>query len=291
MSRSRVLAAAIVSAFAIIWPDFAGADSLESAKEDCDAEFDGDLRDTDPTSCDDYVDAAKQAGNNAALFNAYSIRSLLWQARGDLEPAMRDADLAIAADPGEDYGHAWRAVLIGIGGDYQTALAQLAELERKAPQKDFYGDMALFEYVAGDSTKSVALFRAAAAHASAVDESDERAVEYGFQAALIEYEMKGGDLAPLKAFDVPTEGNGMVQFLHDFYVENKPDSNALVFLRMAEKKKKDAACGVYFAIGHRNAVAGNAAAAKPALETATERCFIGSFEHHAAKKWLKTLGG
>lgn len=290
-SHSHLLAAAVISTFAFLAPHLASADSLESAREECDAEFDGDLRDTNPGSCDDYVEAAKEAGNNAELFTAYSIRSLLWQAKGDLKLAMRDADLAIAADPQEDYGHSWRAVLTGFGGDYQTALSQLAALERKAPQKDFYGDMALFEYVAGDRAKAVTLFRAAAAHASDVGDDQELIVEDRFWAALIEYEMKGGDLSPLIAFELPSEGSGMVHFQHDFYVGKKPDSNALVFLRMAEAKNKDAACGVYFAIGHRNAVAGNAAAAKPALETATTRCSIDSFELHAAKKWLKSLGG
>jgi hypothetical protein len=289
MSHPRVLAAAI--ALAIVLPNLADAASLDSAQEECDAEFDGDLRDADPGSCDDYVDAAEEAGDKVELFTAYSIRSVLWQAKGDLKLALRDADLAIAANPQEDYGHSWRAVLIGFGGDYQTAREQLAALDRKAPQKDFYRDMALFEYVAGDLKKAATLFRASAVHASEVGDDPELVVEDRFWAALIEYEAKGGDLSPLVAFDVPSQGSGMVHFQHDFYVDQKPDSNALVFLRMAEAKNKEAACGVYFAIGHRNAVAGDAAAAKPALETAVTRCSIDSFELHAAKKWLKSLGG
>ena len=291
MSHSSLLAAAIAVAFAVVVPGPANSASLESAQEDCDAEFDGDLRDADPASCDDYIDAAKEAGDKGQLFVAYSIRSVLWQAKGDLKLALRDADLAIEANPQEDYGQAWRAVLIGFGGDYQAAREQLAALERQAPQKDFYRDMAMFEYVAGNREKAVELFRAASAHASEVGDDPELVLEDRFWAALIEYEMKGGDLSPLIAFDVPSSGNGMVRFQHEFYVDKKPDSNALVFLRLAEAKDKDAACGVYFAIGHRNAVADNAAAAKPALETAVTRCSIDSFEHHAAKKWLKSLGG
>jgi hypothetical protein len=143
ISHPRVFVAAMVSAVVAFWPGCAGATSLESAAEDCHAGFDGDLRDTDPASCDGYVSAAKQSGDKRELFTAYSIRSLLWQVKGDLKTAMRDADLAIEAEPAEDYGHAWRAVLIGFGGDYRAALAQLAALERNVPQKDFYEDMAM----------------------------------------------------------------------------------------------------------------------------------------------------
>lgn len=288
MSCSRALAAAFVAILA--FAANACAASLESEAKDCGAEFDGDLRDADPGACDDYVEAAKKAGDQDALFNAYSIRSLLWQVKGDLKLALRDADLAIAANPQEDYGHAWRAVLIGFGGDYQAAREQLTALEGKAPQKAFYRDMAMLEYVAGDLAKAAFYFRAAADYSSEVGDDPELVVENGFWAALIEYEIKGGDLSPLVAFDPPSKGSGMVRFQHEFYVDKKPDSNALVFLRMAEAKDKEAACGVYFAIGHRNAVSGNAAAAKPALETATTRCSIDSFEYHAAKKWLKQLG-
>ena len=274
----------------LIAPDMARAASLESAMNDCLAEFDDDLSDADPAACDGYVDAAKQAQDGAELWSAYSFRSLLWQSKGKLDLALRDADLAIELDPDTDYGHAWRATLIGYGGNYQAALLELDALERKAPQRDFYHDMAMFEYLVGSSTNAIELFRAAAAHAAKVDETQDRAIEFGFQAALIEYEMKSGDLAPLKAFDVPGEGSGMVRFLHEFYVDNKPDAYALAFLKLAKEEGKNVTCGVYFAIGHRYALGGDAAAAKPALETAADRCLVDSFEHHAAKAWLKRLG-
>lgn len=269
--------------------DVARAESLQSAMDSCLAEFDDDLSDADPAACDGYVDAAKQAQDGAELWSAYSFRSLLWQSKGKLDLALRDADLAIELDPDTDFGRAWRATLIGYGGDYQGALAQLMALEQGARQKDFYHDMALFEYLVGNPAKAVEWYRAAAEHAAQVDQTQERAIEFRFQAALIEYEMKGGDLAPLKAFDVPTEGSGMVRFLHEFYVENKPDANALAFLRLAKEKGKDVTCAVYFAIGHRNAIAGNVTAAKPALETSADHCLVDSFEYHAAKVWLQRL--
>lgn len=290
MTRGSRLSCAFGAAvFLLVAPDVARAGPLESAMDACLAEFDDDLSNADPASCDQYVDAAKQAQDGAELWSAYSFRSLLWQAKGRLDLALRDADLAIALDPDTDFGHAWRATLIGYGGDYRGALAQLTALEDKAPQKDFYHDMAMFEYLVGNPARAVELFRAAAAHAAQVDETRDRAIGLGFQAALVEYEMTGGDRAPIRAFEVPEEGNGMVRFLHDFYAGNKPDATALAFFKLAKDQGKDVTCGVYFAIGHRNAIAGNEAAARPALETAAARCLVDSFEHHAAKAWLKRL--
>jgi hypothetical protein len=100
----------------LVAPAIARAASLESAMNDCLDEFDDNMSDADPAACDGYVDAAKQAQDGAELWSAYSFRSLLWQAKGDLEAALRDADLAIELDPDADYGHAWRATLIGWRG-------------------------------------------------------------------------------------------------------------------------------------------------------------------------------
>lgn len=234
---------------------------------------------------------AKQTGNKVEIFRAYSYRSVLWDARGDLNAAMADADLAIEAWPEQKYGHYWRLVLTGQSGDYSTALTQIRHLEYEETHPEFHSDVAMLEYVAGDRARSARFFRSAAQYASDVDHDQSMAAYYRFNAAVIDSELSGGDLAPIRAVPVQKDTNALVSFLQEYRVTDMPDSTVRIFIEMADAKKRDAACSSYFAIGHKNALAGNMAAAKPAFESAVGRCRTGSFELYAAKKWLKTLGG
>ena len=60
--------------------------------------------------------------------------------------------------------------------------------------------------------------------------------------------------------------------------------------KMTGSAAKENACNGYFSVGHRNAIAGNAAEARQAFQVAAERCNVVDFEYHAAKAWLKQLG-
>jgi hypothetical protein len=244
-----------------------------------------------PAQCDAYVEAAKQSGDKTDLFEAYAVRSVLWQMNGDLNAALHDADLAIEAQPKLKYGYYWRAVLLGESGEYADALRKIRKMEYEETHSEFHADIAMLEYVTGDRVRSAAFFRSAARHASEADHNEDSASYYQFNAALIESELKAGDLAPIGR----SGAEGSVTVLSRLWQYRmgrmtEADLRALI-PEMTGPRTRNSACISYFAIGHKNALAGNAAAAKAAFEEAASKCTVDTFELHAAKKWLKTLGG
>ena len=60
--------------------------------------------------------------------------------------------------------------------------------------------------------------------------------------------------------------------------------------KMTGPVARENVCDGYFSVGHRNALAGDAATAKQAFQNAVDRCSVVTFEYHAAKAWLKQLG-
>jgi hypothetical protein len=244
-----------------------------------------------PSQCDAYVEATKQSGDKTDLFEAYSIRSVLWQMKGDLKAALHDADLAIDTRPDLKYGHYWRAVLVGESGEYATALRTIRKLEYDETHRAFHADIAMLEYVAGDRARSAAFFRSAARYASEVDRNEDSAAYYRFNASIIESELKDGDLTSIEQSGADRSVTVLSRlWLYRVGRMTEADLRALI-PEMTGPKTRNSACISYFAIGHKNAVAGNAASATPAFEAAANRCTVDTFELHAAKKWLKTLGG
>ena len=244
-----------------------------------------------PEQCDAYVEAAKQSGDNANLFEAYSIRSVLWQTKGDLKAALHDADLAIEAQPDLKYGHYWRAVLVGESGEYAAALRTIRKLEYEETHSEFHADIAMLEYVTGDRARSAAFFRSAARYASEIDRNEDSAAYYRFNAAIIESELKGGDQTSIEQSGADRSVT-VLSRLWQYRVGQMTEADLRALIpEMTGPRTRNSACISYFAIGHKNAVAGNATTAKPAFEAAANRCTVDTFELHAARKWLKSLGG
>jgi tetratricopeptide (TPR) repeat protein len=283
----RTAAGAI--ALALVLAGCAGSPpSPKSAKQAC-REANEDY--PNPAQCDAYVEAAKQSGDRTDLFEAYSIRSVLWQMKGDLNLALHDADLAIEAQPELKYGHYWRAVLLGESGEYADALRMIRKMEYEETHSEFHADVAMLEYVTGDRVRSAAFFRSAARYASEVDRNEDSASYYRFNAAIIESELKAGDPTSIER----SGADGSVTVLSRLWQYRigqltEADLRALI-PEMTGPRTRNSACISYFAIGHKNALAGNVAVAKPAFEDAASKCTVDTFELHAARKWLKSLGG
>jgi tetratricopeptide (TPR) repeat protein len=239
----------------------------------------------DPAPCDRFVAQAQQHGNKVEVFRAYSYRSLLWAERGDMKAAMADAELANEAVPELKYGQYWRLVLIGQSGDYATALNQIRHLEYQETHTEFHADIAMLEYVAGDRARSAAFFRQAALYASDIDHDQDMAAYYRFNAAIVDSELKNNDLAPLRALRV--NPNTLAGVLKAYRVGDISDAELIA---KTDDPRSRNACSAYFSIGHMSVLNGNEASAKSAFESAIARCSTTTFEHHAAKKWLKQLG-
>lgn len=262
-------------------------DSLASAKQACDRALDR-LKDN---GCDAYVATALQSENDDEIVEAYSSRALLREFRGNLPGALADTDQALAIFPGDSFSLRRRAALLGETGEYAQAL----ELFEKIPSSDspngFEENIAMLEYVFGDRAKSVQLFQTAAVDYAQNDHDENMAAIHRFTAAIIESELKSGDLAPISAQDVSARIHTMLPLLKQHRLGEMTDAELIARVdKMSGPAARYNACDGYFSVGHRNAVAGNVAQAKQAFQTAVERCHVVSFEHHAAKAWLKQLG-
>jgi tetratricopeptide (TPR) repeat protein len=238
-----------------------------------------------------YVAAALQSQSENEIFGAYSRRALLREFRGDLPAALADTDQALAIFPNDPFSLRRRAALLGESGEYAQALKLFAKVPSLESPNGFEENIAMLEYVAGDRAKSVSLFQAAAVDYVENDHDENMAAIHRFTAATIESELKHGDLAPIAAQDVSARTNTMLPLLKRHRLGEMTDAELIDRVdKMTGPAARDNACDGYFSVGHRNAVARNAAEARQAFQVAVERCRVVNFEHHAAKAWLKQLG-
>ena len=244
----------------------------------------------DVRGCDRYVAEAVQSSNADTIADAYTLRALLREFMGDLPGALADADQAIAADPGWTNGHRRRAALLGESGEYEQALKLFADFAPMNPTHSFDENQAMLEYVAGDRAKAVPLFRSAAVDYAENDHDETTAAILRFNAAVIESELRKGDLAPIEAQDVSSLTDTMLPLLKQHRMGEVSDAELEALIaRMTGPTARENRCDGYFSIGHRNALAGDAAAAKAAFTKAVDGCSAVTFEYHAAKAWLKAL--
>ncbi len=262
---------------------------LDSAKKSCDRAVDHLVR---VDGCDAYIAAALQSGDKREIFFAYTYRALLREFREDLPGALADTDQAIAALPFEPFGHRRRATLLGESGEYQQALALFAAQNAVFPSVDFDESIAMLEYVAGDRVRAVQLFQSAAIDYAEDDHDETTAAIHRFNAAIVESELRGGDPAPIEAQDVSAWTNTMLPLLKQHRLGQVSDAELLDRVAgMTGGVARENKCDAYFSVGHRNALAGDMAAARKGFQDAVAGCNVVTFEHHAAKAWLKQLGG
>lgn len=179
------------------------------------------------------------------------------------------------------------AKLIGESGDYDGALKKFAALPKPAPEDDMDTTLAMLEYVVGDPVKSIALFRSAATFQARYDVK--MAGYLNYNAAIIESELQGGDIAPLKAMGADKATGSLLYSLGRYRMGLMTEA-AFEALIPDMKATRSNACTSYFAIGHHNALRANEAAAKAAFQKAADDCPVDRFELHAARKWLRKLG-
>lgn len=286
--KMRMIAAA--TCLAVFAASCAAVSSqLDQAKTSCDRAVDQLTR---VDGCDAYVAAALQSGDKNEIFNAYTYRALLREFREDLPGALADADQAIAALPFEPFGHRRRATLLGESGEYKQALELFAAQNAVFPSVDFDESIAMLEYVAGDRARAVQLFQSAAVDYAEGDHDETTAAIHRFTAAIIESELRGGDPAPIETQNVSAWPNTMLPLLKRHRLGELSDAELLDRVAgMTGGAARENKCDAQFSVGHRNALAGDGAAARKAFQDAVAGCNVVTFEYHAAKAWLRRLGG
>ncbi len=262
--------------------------ALERAERACGraADVTGDV-----AACDSYVALAEQTGDYQDRHSAYSSRSIFYEMRGDLDAAIADADRALVAWPTSSYGQGWRAALMLESGEYEAALAKFEALRTINDQPLWYAEMATLEYVVDDRAQAAELFRNAEALLDADTHDLPREAYFKFNAAIIESELRNGDLAPIRALAAEARINAMVDALRKHRLGEMSDAElSAIGTQAVARLGEGADCIIDFAIGHRHAVSGQRDTARAAFLRAAGTCKTRHFEYHATKAWLKQLG-
>lgn len=290
--RTAVAAGLIILPILLILAGCAGGgstSSLKSAERSCEAATRnmGDI-----ARCDRFVDAATAAGDQAEIAKAYLFRSFMHEFRDDLPGALADTDRAIAAWPDFTTSKRRRAQLLAESGDYAGARDAFARLEGVDEDPAFDEALALIEYVDGDRAKVAPLFRSAAISYLEEDDNPWMSAFLNFEAAIVESELRNGDLAPIAATAELVKQDKMLTLLWRHRMREISDGELLQAVEAMPKSPFGPwTCWTYFSIGHRSVVEGARDAAVEGFRRTLEDCRQSEFEHHAARTWLKQLGG
>lgn len=263
--------------------------SSEAARSSCEASI---ARKASITRCERYVEVAVATGIKSDIAEAYLLRSFWREYNGDLPGAIADVDLAISAWPSFTTSKRRRAQLQAENGDYAAARAAFAELEGVDPDPAFDEQLALIEYVDGSRDKAPPLFRSAATSYRDLDHNPEMAAGLDFYAAVVESELRDGDLTPIAALkDDIARRNKLLELVWRHRMREIDDAELLRMVKDLGAPITGAlACMPQFSIGHRNIIEGNKAAALAGFRQAAQTCGVYDFEYHAATAWLKQLG-
>jgi hypothetical protein len=266
------------------------ASALEPAQASCEGSI---SRESSVSRCDRYVEAATATGDDSEITKAYLLRSFWREYHDDLPGAIADVDLAIAAWPEFTTSKRRRAQLMAESGDYAGAREAFKRLEGIDDDPAFDEALALIEYVDGDRAKAPVLFRSSATSYREADKNPEMAASLDFSAAIIESELRNGDLTPISVLkDDISKRNKLLELVWRHRMREIDDAGLLRAVQALGAPVQGAlACMPQFSIGHRNIVEGNRTAALEGFRSAAQECNVYDFEYHAAKAWLKQLEG
>lgn len=222
-------------------------------------------------------DPAKEAA-------ARALRAAAEIETNDFDAAIDDLDKAIALDDSKTFYREIKARTLYFSGDYSGALASYRRLEGVSMSDERTPIIAALEYLAGDRQRAISFYRSAY-------QSGPPGNVFLFYAALIQSELEGGKVDAFNGLHFgPLEGPFAEALLS--YRLGTADAVALLdSARQLPVGGDQAKCMAEFNIGHRLALERNPTEAKPAFRSATELCPRTKFEYHAAKAWLKKLGG
>lgn len=221
-------------------------------------------------------------GNRAsAQAMAYDLRAHAKTQSGDPVSALSDLEMAMKLMPTEPafQEHRWRTLF--WVGRYDEALSGLEQLSKRDPSDMELRDaVATSHYALGDNEVAINLFHAMITAAPQEDPPSLRV-------ATIESELDGRATEAFAALNPTTE------WLRTIVGYRTSHINDDAFRQTIARQMPDhaAACLAEFHIGHKAALAKDSATAKTALTNAIGICGFRGFEFHAAKKWLKALGG
>ena len=212
---------------------------------------------------------------------AYDFRAYAKTQIGDPVSALSDLDMATKLMPAEPsfQEHRWRALF--WVGRYDEALAGLEQLSKRDPSDMELRDaVATSRYVLGDGAAAVALFHAMTTAAPQQDPPSLRA-------ATIQSEWDGRAAEAFAELDPTTEWLCTIIT----YRTSRMTDDAFRQTIASQMPNNAAACLSAFHIGHKAALAQEPATAKDSSYRRHAHLRIPGFEFHAARKWLKDLGG
>jgi tetratricopeptide (TPR) repeat protein len=212
---------------------------------------------------------------------AYDLRAHAKAELGDPVSTLSDLDMAMKLMPADltFQEHRWRALF--WVGRYNEALDGLEQLSKRDPSDMELRDaVATSRYALGDEEVAIGLFRAMITAAPQEDPPSLRA-------ATIQSELDGGAAEAFVALNPTTE---WLRTIVDYRTSHVND-DAFRQTIANQMPNHAAACLAEFHIGHKAALIKDSATARTALTDAIGICGFRGFEFHAAKKWLKALGG
>jgi tetratricopeptide (TPR) repeat protein len=229
-------------------------------------------------ACDRLLDFA--GGSPSASAKAYDLRAFTKAELFDPAGALGDLDMAVKLMPEEPSFREHRMRALFWVGRYEEALPGLEQLSMRDPSNEVLAEaVATGHYALGDSDAALRIFRTMIGGSANKDVPSLRA-------ATIQSELDGAD-----AFASLDPTTSWLSSIIAYRMSRLDDHAFRSAIASQLPNPQGAACLSEFHVGHKAALAKDAATAKATLLKAVENCGFREFEFHAAKKWLKTLGG
>jgi tetratricopeptide (TPR) repeat protein len=232
-------------------------------------------------ACDQLV--AGWQNEPKLLATAVGLRAIAKINARDMTGALDDFDRAVALDPGEPKHREGRVRTLFVAERYREALPGLQQMLAQNPYDTQLKSMvATIYYVEGDLAAASAEFEGMRYWTPAEDVPSARA-------ATIEAERySGNDIFGQLAgsASVPRWLSILGSYRSHLISEQEFREKMEIFVPAEEN---DARCFVEFHIAHQALVGLDREGARPGFEKAVALCRPGSFEYHAARKWLRQL--
>jgi tetratricopeptide (TPR) repeat protein len=235
------------------------------------------------SACDHLVEVTADSPIDQA--RAYDFRAAVRALQGDAVGALADLDAAVRLAPAKSDYQEHRLRALYWVGHYEEAKPGLEELlERDQTNDGLRQTVANVRYSLGDLAGALAEYER-------IQSTDDNSSTLASRIATIRSEASGDQSSAFDSIVLDSTSKPWLGTIVAYRTSQLPDDAFREKLAIEMTDSESAECNAEFHIGHKAALANDAPKAKLAFSRAAEACHFADFKYHAARKWLKQLGG